>query len=205
MQKIIFFGCLLVFCLLLYKDVFSERTLIPNFEPFPDAFHYVIPARNLIQGGGFNVSREGRVIKSQVGPLYSISLLPMFFINSDPRMFYFTNIIIALLSFGLFYKILFKITQNSLILFITLFLYSTNYYLYWYPTLAMAENLMILLFLGATYLIILPVKINKLLVATIIALSFYLTKYASAPLTALYICIYGLKTFIFKKEKKYDQ
>ncbi len=203
MQKIIFFGCLLVFCLLLYKDVFSERTLIPNFEPFPDAFHYVIPARNLIQGGGFNVSREGRVIKSQVGPLYSISLLPMFFINSDPRMFYFTNIIIALLSFGLFYKILFKITQNSLILFITLFLYSTNYYLYWYPTLAMAENLMILLFLGATYLIILPVKINKLLVATIIALSFYLTKYASAPLTALYICIYGLKTFIFKKEKKY--
>lgn len=202
--NVIFIGCLIIFCLLLFKDVFSERTLIPNFEPFPDAFHYVIPARNIVKGEGFVISREGKVLQSSsVGPLYSFSLIPIFIINNDPRMFYFTNIIIAVLSFSLFYKIIFKISQSHWIIFIALFLYSTNYYLYWYPTLAMAENLMILLFLGAVYLVLLPVKPINLLIAAVIALSFYLTKYANAPLTPIYICIYGLKIFISKKEKRY--
>ena len=123
LEKIIFLGCLTVFCLLLFKDVFSERTLIPNFEPFPDTFHYVIPARNLIQGEEFKLSREGRTLSSSVGPLYSIYLIPFYLMNSDPRMFYFANVLLSLSGFVIFYKILKKIGLNQWINGISLFLF----------------------------------------------------------------------------------
>lgn len=202
-NKIIFLVCLLIFCFLLFKDPFSQRSLIPNFEPVPDAFHYVIPAINFVKGEGFNISREGRFFPSQVGPLYSFILIPFYFINQDPRVFYFTNIIMAILSFILFYKILGKITDNTWIIAASAFLYITNYDLYWYPTLAMAENLMLLIFLIAVYLLLLPIKYINVIGAIIIALSFYMAKYASAPLTMAYLFVYGVKVYFNKGTKKY--
>lgn len=193
----------MIFYLLLFKDVFSERTLIPNFEPFPDSFHYIVPARSLVLGDGFNISREGRVLTSNVGPLYSIFLVPFYLINIDSRMFYFANILLSLLSFAVFYRILKQINSNPWINGTSLFLFATNFYVYWFPSLAMAENLLLFVFICGVYLLLLPVNYKNIIIATIIALCFYLTKYSSAPLTAIYLIIYVIKIQYFNKSKKH--
>lgn len=192
----------MLFLLLLVKNPFSERTLIPNFEPFPDTFHYVTSARSFLAGFGLNLVREGRILAPNVPPLYSVTLVPLFAIYNDPRVFYFTNVILSLASLTLFYLIIKKIIKNIWIIGLVLFLYVTNYFLYWYPTLAMAENLILPLFLSAVFLLISPPTKLKTVFAGFLAIAFYATKYAAAPLTVIFLFCYGLKILSAKQIKK---
>ena len=107
--KVIFIILFAIYCLFLLRSPFSTRTLIPNFDPFPDATYYLNPALSLIQGHGLTMFREGRSLIPGVAPLYSLSLIPFFVLKQDPRMFYFANILFSLLSFYIFYRILIKI------------------------------------------------------------------------------------------------
>lgn len=199
---LIFGSCLLLFGLLLFKDPFSTRSLIPNLEPYPDTFHYINGARSLLSGYGLKIVREGRVTNTSVPPLYSLVLVPAFIISNDPRVFYFINIILAILSFSLFYLILKKLINNQLIIFITLFLYTTNYFIYWLPTLAMAENLILPLFLLAVLLLISKPNIKNIIFAGFVCISFYATKYASIPLSASFGLIYLIKVMLSQKNLK---
>jgi hypothetical protein len=138
---------------LLFRNPFSDRTLIPNFDPFPDAFHYVTPPWCLLQGKGWRLCRpEYEGIKPDVPPLYSLTLLPFFAVMNDPRMFYFANVLLSFISLVLLYTILKKVTANAPTIFFVLLLYVTNYFIYWYPSLAMAENLIMTLVLAALLL-----------------------------------------------------
>src|SRR4051812_8668973 len=102
----------LIFIALLLKNPFSSRNLISNLEPYPDTIHYTNGALSLIHGYGITLTREGRSIPTAVPPLYSIILVPLYIINNDPRVFYFTNIILSLVSLLMFYKILRKLNIN---------------------------------------------------------------------------------------------
>lgn len=190
---------LILFGLLLYKDPFSQRTLIPNLEPFPDTIHYIVPARSLASGDEFLVKREGRSLIPSVKPIYSLILVPGYLLNKDPRFFYFTNFILALLSAFLFFSIIRRITNNLWILALIFLLYITNYFIYWFPNLAMAENLLLPLYLGGVWLILEKVSIKKSSLVGILSLTFYMTKSAAAPLTASFLFIYAIKVFIEKR------
>ncbi len=150
-SKLVFFVCVLGFFLLLFKNPFSYKNLIANFEPFPDTFQYVVPAKSFADNRVFGLVREGRLLEPQVAPLYSFMLIPFYLLNSDPRMFYLANVLLALTSFILFYFLMRKLTGNIWIISLVLFLYVTNYYIYWYPTLAMADNLILTFFLLALW------------------------------------------------------
>lgn len=178
--------------LLLARNPFSERTLIPNFEPFPDSFHYLTTPRCFLAGQGWNLCREGRTIYSSVPPLYSLAILPFLVLNNDPRMFYFTNVLLALTSYLLLTVILKKLKVNPFAICFVLLLFVLNYYSYWLPTLAMAENLLIPLFLMGILLLILPANRFRAGLAGFIAISFYATKYAAAPL----VLVYGLSYLV---------
>lgn len=180
---------ILLFFLLIFKDPFSERTLIPNFEPYPDTFYYINPALGLVKGTGFNIGREGRFFYPNVGPLYSLSLTPLFFIKSDPRMTYYTNVFFAFISLFLFQMILKKIIENDFVILLILFLYITNFFIYWVPTIAMAENLTLTLFLAAIFFLLSKTtKINSLILI-ILAIGSYATKYANIPITLTIILL----------------
>jgi hypothetical protein len=183
----------ITFLLLLYKNPFSERNLIPNLEPFPDSIHYLSPALNLVKGGGLLIEREGRVIPPSVPFLYSLTLVPGFLIFSDVRFFYFTNVMLALSGLFFFYKFLTKIITNSYIIFLILFLYVTNYFIYWFPNLPMAENLILPLFLISLYLLASKLTMKKAVLASIVGISFYATKYASLVLTLTFLFLYLVK------------
>ena len=196
-----------VLAVLLLRNPYSTRTLIPNLEPFPDAFYYTTPPRCFLQGQGWNMCRmhnsEIEGISPAVPPAYSLTFIPGYILNFDVRTFYFTNILLAFISLSLLYKVSKNFFQNQLITGIILFFYATNYFTYWYPTLAMAENLLSPLFL-LSILILQQNKITKKtsLLASLVSVGFYATKFAFIPLAVLFPIIYSLKILTAVKENK---
>lgn len=198
----IFFLNLGIFLLFLLRNPFSSRTLIPNLEPFPDSIHYINPALSFLKGYGFNLERQGRIISPAVPPLYSMVLVPLFILYRNPRVFYLTNVVLSFLSLFLFFLIAKKLTKNLWIIGFCLFLFVTNYFFYWYPTLAMAENLILFLFLYGVYLLVSSISVKNTICAGFIAVSFYATKYASAPLTGAFFLMYFIKILFESKNNK---
>lgn len=201
-SKTLFLFCMLVLLLLLFKNPFSVRNLVPNFEPFPDTFQYVNPALSLVKGEGMKLVRDGNVLSPNVAPLYSLALLPIFLIKADPRMFYFANVILALFSAAFFYLILKKLTQNVWILGLVLFLYVTNYYIYWYPTMAMADNLLLTLFILGLWLLVEKPDYKNIFFSSIVSAGFLLTKYSALPLSLAFLIIFFSKIIFSKCPKK---
>jgi hypothetical protein len=183
-----------IFALLLFRNPFSDRTLIPNLEPYPDTFHYIVPARSLVSGGPFAITRGFGEIKPGVPPFYSLALAPFFALFNDPRMFYIANVVFASISFYLLYLILKTVTKNIWIQCLVLFLYATNFFIYWYPQFAMAENLILPIFLAGILILNSKIDVRKAFVAGIITLSFFATKYASVALSGAYLLVYLIKS-----------
>lgn len=196
LKRLLLMTIVLTFSLLLFKNPFSERNLIPNLEPFPDTIHYLNPPLSFLKGKGFVIEREGRTIKPAVPFLYSASLIPGYFIYRDVRFFYFTNIILAFLSLVFFYKFLWKVLLNTYITLFILFLYITNYFIFWYPNIPMAENLVLTLYLVGLYLLFSELTLKKAFASALIGISFYATKYASVSLTLTYLFLYSSKVFL---------
>lgn len=172
--------------LLLSRNPYSDRTLIGNFEPFPDTFHYVVPARELAQGRGFYIAREfGRIVPA-VPPLYSIFLTPTWFFSQDARTFYFVNIVLALTSFALLAGLLRLMTNKSWLIGLTLLLWVTNWYTYWLPSLAMSENLLFVWILLMLVWVRLPLQKWSGLFAGLLVWLPYLTKFSAAPQTFIF-------------------
>lgn len=201
-QHLILLSCGGLLLLLLYKSPFSDRNLISNLEPYPDTIHYITPAISFIKGEGFFMKREGRIKYPSVPFLYSAVLMPGFLMNSDARMFYFTNVLMAFLSLYLLFKIVDKLFQNPYITGFVLFLYVTNYFIYWYPTLAMADNLIIPLFLLAVLLLLEKNTPKRVLMTGLLAVGFYATKYAAVPLAAAMLLLCELKILLSDEKQK---
>ncbi len=199
---IIFIGSLFLLGLLLLKNPFSERNLISNLEPYPDTLHYINPAINFLEGKGMYLQREDRKINPRVPPLYSVSLLPILLINrEDPRVFYFINIALSLGALFLFYLFLKKISKNPFILGFGLFLYVSNYFIYWFPNLAMAETLFLFLFNLSLFLLTSKVSAKTLIIFAFVTVGFYATKYASIPLVFISAFLYSLKIWFEIKKR----
>lgn len=200
--KLFFLLIFLIFLLLLLKNPFSERNLISNLEPFPDTIHYLNPSLSLLRGEGLYVVREGRVLVTAVPPLYSLTLIPIYLLNQDVRMFYFINLVLAIVSFLAFYKTLEVLIKNNWIILVILFLYVTNYFVYWYPNLAMAENLILTLFMVSLFLLVRKSNSLSIAAAGFLAVSFYATKYAAVTLSLAFILMYLAK--ILTEYKKHS-
>lgn len=191
---------LLLLILLLAKNPFSDRSLIPNFEPYPDTFHYLVPPRCFLETGKWLLCRPNAAgITPDVPPLYSIIQIPFLLIYNDPRMFYFANVTLAIGSFFLLFKLLVKLNVDKLIIFSALLLTSVSYHFSWYPTLAMAENLIVFVFLLSLYVLLIARNGYTIVIGLALAVCFYATKYAFAPLTATFYLLHTLKIWKYRE------
>lgn len=175
---------------LLLKNPFSERNLIANFEPFPDTFHYITTPRCFLNGQGWNLCREGRTINPAVPPLYSITLLPFLALSKDPRIFYVANVFLSLLSLVLLSEVLKKLKINPKIIFLSLMLYTTNYYTYWTPSLAMAEILIMPIFLIGILSLLNKPTLKNSIISALVVLTLFETKYAAVPISIIFAVFY---------------
>lgn len=200
-RGILISAALLLFLLLL-KNPFSDRTLIPNLEPHPDTFHYISPARNLALGEGFTLEREGRVLPLRVPPLYSAVLSPFYLINSDARVFYFANVLLSFIYFFFFYLILKRLQINQVIRGFILIILVTTYQTYWFPALAMAENLILPLYTICLYLLLNRLDKKRIILSAILTLAFFAAKYASVPLLLTFLAAFVSLIFRGNKEDR---
>ena len=176
-----------VLAILLFRNPYNTRTLIPNFEPFPDSFHYVTVSRCFLERGEWKLCRDGIQqelpgTQASVPQAYSLALIPVFLLNFDPRSFYFTNVLLAYLSLFFLSGILRAISRNQFLQALVLLITVTSYHFYWLPTLAMAENLLVPLYLGSMLLLLARKSSAQVLGLGAIAAAVYFTKYAYAPL-----------------------
>lgn len=192
----------LIFALLINKDPFSERSLIPNLEPYPDTIYYLSSAWNFAKGNGLSVQRDGRPLQSAVPALYTFTVLPAILVSQDVRMFYFTNVFLALTSLLLFYKIAKLIFKSLSLVYLLIFLYITNYFIYWYPTIAMAENLILPLYLFSVLLLLTKTTRTKVFLIGVCSILIYATKYASAPLSFALILLSLIKILFERSDNK---
>lgn len=176
------------------RPFLSNRTLMGNLEPFPDTFHYLVPAYNLAHGNGLVMLREGGTPGAPaVPPLYSLFLAPIFLFQNDPRWFYGVNIFVLSAAAFFLFKTVMLVTRQYSWGILAVFLFLTNHFIIWIPSLAMAESLLLFFFTYAVWLFIQPLTPRRaaLMAATCIAL--YATKYAVAPLTLVFGIGYFLK------------
>lgn len=195
----------LVFFFLVCRNPYSNRTIIANLEPYPDSFHYVNPALSFIQGKGLYITRGESKILPSVPPLYSLSLIPGYLINSDVRTFYFTNVFLGFLSVSLFLLILKEVfpTKRGLRFFL-LFLFATNTILYWFPELAMAENLLMPLLLIEVLLLIKPTTRRTATLVPVVAALIYACKFASLSISVSAPILFFFKVLLEKKSVKVE-
>lgn len=191
-----------LFLILLAQNPFSDKSILSDLYLYPDTIHYINPAVNIFKGAGFRISREGRSIAAEVPPLYSIVLIPAYLISHDPRMFYFINIVLSLTSAFLFFLVLKLVANNKLIMLFVFFLYISNFFIDWYPKLAMAENLALLIFLGGLYLLFTKISHLKLILAGILGVSLLAAKYALAPVSISFFVLYASKIWLEKGSHK---
>lgn len=186
-----------VLFVLLFRNPYNNRTLIPNFEPFPDTFHYVTVARCFLARGEWILCRDGIQhelpgAKPSVPQAYSLALIPGFMYNFDPRTFYYSNVVLSFVSLMLLYGILKRVTHKQSIQLFVLAVVVTSYHVYWLPTLAMAENLLIPLYLLGAYLLILQKSKKQLVALGLVATAIYFTKYAYVPLSGSLLLFAGI-------------
>lgn len=191
-----------VFFLLLFRNPYSNRTLIGNFEPFPDSFHYVVPAREIAEGKGFFIARDFGKIVPSVPPLYSLFLAPTWLINDDARSFYVVNVVLALSSFAAIAWLLRLHTKNPFLLGSVLLLWVTNWYMYWLPSLAMSENLLLLWIIAMLLWVRLPLNKWSSFIAGLLIWLPYFTKFSAAPQTVVFGVVVLLRYWSeWKKEE----
>lgn len=190
--------------MLLWKNPLSPNNIISDLEPSPDSIHYLNPLVSILQGKGLVLSYQGRSIPTNVPPLYSLILFPIYAVFHEVRFFYIINVLLTIVSAVLFYKIISKLFASKIIKGILYFSFVTNYVIYWYPSVAMAENLLIPLYLFSIWLLLQPVTIVTALLFGFLITAFFATKYIawilSLTLTVVFmIKIISSKTMIRRK------
>lgn len=177
-----------------WRNPYGLRTLIPNLEPYPDTFHYLLPPLNWLRGHGFLLWRPGgEGLSPSVPPLYSLFLLPWLAVAQDVRIFFFANLFLTLVAAVQIWQLIRILTKNWVLTGLATVLFLLNPYTIWLPNLAMSENLFLVLYLWALWLLAQKVTPKRALQAGLLAMSFYATKYAAAPLTALFPLLYLVK------------
>ncbi len=189
-----------VFLVLSWKNPYGTSSLIGNFDPFPDSLHYVVPARNFVMGNGFVFAREGGKTVINVPPLYSLTLIPIYFFNLDARSFYFANVLLGIISIVLLFKISQKLSRSVWSTGLLLFTYVTSFVIYWQTSLAMAENVLLAICLANLYLALQPLNTKNLVLATFLAVACYGSKYVSLPITGVFLLFIGWRIITEEKQ-----
>lgn len=159
----------------------NGRHPLLNLEPYPDSFGYLLPVHNLIHGEGFNYSYNSHVIPQRMPPLYSIILLPLFFIFHTPTSFYFTNLFLGIISLLGLHSLVKKITPDYLVTASALGLYISHGYVLFVASTPMAENLVLPLFIWSLNFLLANQRTTfQVLLASFCVTGLLFTKYAYA-------------------------
>lgn len=206
MQKLLYplflTAAIITFLILSFKNPYGTSSLIGNFDPFPDSLHYIVPARNFVAGKGFSFARESGETIIGVPPLYSLTLIPIYFLNHDARSYYFSNLILGIISIILLFKISQKLTKSAWLTGLVLFTYVSSFVIYWQTSLAMAENVLLPVCFLTLWLALQPLTRKNILFASLLAVACYGSKYVSLPITGVFLLFWLWRIWVEQKQSQ---
>jgi uncharacterized membrane protein YiaA len=97
-----------------------------------------------------------------------LTLIPVYFFNSDARSYYFANLILGAISIILLFKISQKLTKSAWLTGLLLFTYVTSFVIYWQTSLAMAENVLLPVCFASLWLTLQPLNTKNLILSTLL-------------------------------------
>lgn len=194
------FILLIIYLTLAFKDPYSNRSLIPNLEPYNDTLYYSLPVLNWLRHNQFKMLAFDKTVPNIVPPLYSAYLLPFLAVGNNIRNFYVANLMLMLASVALFYAVCQKIFKNQVITFVLGFLLVSNFYFFNLPSLLMAENISLFFTMLAFYLLLASLSKKNLLLSAWIGVLLLLIKSSNLPITIAFYALYILR--LLKENRK---
>lgn len=176
---------------ILLPAFFQSHHFLQNLEPYPDGLIFSLSAWNLVRGSGFGLAYDDSFKSSWVGPFYAALNIPGYAVSQIPSMFYLTNIFLAISSLLVLLSICKKITQSRWILLCAGILYLSHGYILWLPSLPMAENASLFLFLIGYRIGITSTKFSTkhLLGLATVAILLSMTKYSMIGTAVIFFAI----------------
>lgn len=188
-----------IYLLLSFKYIFRPTSLIGNLEPYPDSLYYAVPAWNVARGNGWGMFTSQYHSSLVTPPLYSLYLIPFFWLISDVRVFYAANMLLGIGSLGLliliFKQVLSKRKSTLLAASVGGFFYVTNFYIYTIPSLLMAENITLFLVMVGIW----STVTQKKWLAGWIPVLLLLVKFSNFPLSAIFALWYAAELYVDKQ------
>lgn len=196
----------IVFILFIQVPIFFKDTnhLAYNVEPMPDIMQYMVAADNLAHGWGWGLHYHGSKANIVVPPLYTLYLtIWRLILPSTPIFFVAANIFLQIATIFLLYKIARKIADESKQFWVTpalLVLYLSFASSSWYASLAMIENLGLLLMAAILAVLILMKNAwRQYLLLLGLASVCFLSKFTFIPLAATIFIILLIKLVATKQ------
>lgn len=168
---------LLLYLGLTFVNPLSDHHSFYNLEPYPDGLFYILPAWNVVHGQNFVVSRMNSDVVAQTGPLYSLVLVIGYLIHRFPPMFYWVNVGLGIISITGIYSLCRTLKLSQLATAITLVTYLSHTFILWLPSLPMAENLGLALFVWALWGVLQPINWKITTITSLIISGLVFTKY----------------------------
>jgi hypothetical protein len=136
---------------LTFTSPFSDHHVLLNLEPYPDGIFYLNAAKNIAIHGQFIVRYQAFTFHPIITPLYAYTLAVGFLFTSNPGVFYVINVVLGAVSVLMLALTIRMITPKNHILFLGILIYFSHLMLLWLPSLPMAENLVLMLFMSSLY------------------------------------------------------
>lgn len=173
--------------------------ILLNLEPYPDALMYLVPPYNFVQGNGWQLLVADEAFLPNVPPLYSLSLVPFFFLFRSISSFVLLNLVLLVGVLWFFYRTLQNLTKSQVVEFLGLVVLLSHLVLVWYATLPMSELMGLVLLAAALYLFSQrdwPKQANWLAVLAGLLL---LTRYTLYPVALMVALVVSVKLLVVKK------
>jgi hypothetical protein len=165
-----------VYCALTFVNPFSTKHILFNLEPYPDALFYVNSAMQFASTGSLDVSYHGYTMNPRITPIYTLVLAAGYFFLHGAQLFYVTNVVLGIGSLCCLFFCLRALTKKTSLIWLGMFLYLIHGYIFWLPSLPMAENAVLFFFLATLAAALQFMKSRPWIVAIGIGVLF-LTKY----------------------------
>jgi len=159
---------------------FSDHHFLYNLEPYPDGLFYVVPAVRWARDLSFSMTYDNTTaVRPSVLPLYSLVLGIGYQLVTQPAFFYAVNVGLGVLTILGLWRLLLHLKVSHLGMFLGLGVYLVHFIVVWLPSVPMAENLGLALFVWG-----------------IVALAHYITE---ATFKKLFLTIITISSLVFIK------
>jgi hypothetical protein len=130
----------------------SDHHQLFNLEPYPDGLFFVVPAWRFAHGQGMTVGLGERVIlHPQVLPVYQYFLGVGFLLLRFESAWFWLNLLLGVSGVALLAVTLQRLFDKTWVTLVGIGLFLLHGYVLWLPSLPMAENLVLFLFLASIW------------------------------------------------------